>query len=102
MTSARSWPRTLAVVFALALAVYSGVWMYYVRMQGGRAARAFDYAYMPSAETPAGHGRAGWQPGRRPPASRQATEVRALDGAPVRRYRQVLDAMGRPPGACST
>jgi hypothetical protein len=41
--------RALSILFVAVLATYSGVWMYYIRMQNLANVRGFEYVYRPSA-----------------------------------------------------
>ena len=88
--------RLLAIAFVGVLATYSGVWMYYIRLQESANARGFDYAYSPSARAvevrsvraDGAAAKAGLGPGDR---------IVAIDGVPLDRYRVFLDAFGRRP-----
>ena len=86
--------RALSILFVAVLATYSGVWMYYIRMQNLANVRGFEYVYRPSARDmrvvgvrPNGvAARAGLKP---------ADRIVAIEGQPLDRYRVFLDAFGR-------
>ena len=86
--------RPLAILFVAALAVYSGVWMYYIRAQNDAPVTPFDYRYdvdqhqlIVTVVRPQSIGaRAGLVRG---------DHVVALDGQPISGLGQVLDTFGR-------
>ncbi len=86
--------RPLAVLFVAALALYSGVWMYYIRAQNDAPIAPFDYRYdgdqhqlIVTFVHPKSVGaRAGVVRGDR---------IIAVNGQPIGGLRQVLDTFGR-------